>query len=220
MPRTFTVPSPVARFDLSRTVVFREILTMSLDSLRADKLRAAMTALGDGGGHGRSDPGGDDRADGQALCAGADRSGRDERDLGRVLRRNQRLRQRRRRRLPDHQRHDRRRAAGARHQGSVAGAQHAPAHGGWRRKRARDSGPRGQRSIPAGAAHLRERRTILRSSGFPVGQQGSAGHRKPGAQPVRHAGCGARSDGQDPGSALRHHRHFPRERRYHGPLRN
>jgi putative ABC transport system permease protein len=46
MPHTFTVPSPVARFDLSRTVVFREILTMSLDSLRADKLRAAMTALG------------------------------------------------------------------------------------------------------------------------------------------------------------------------------
>ncbi len=34
------------RLDLSRTLVFREILTMGIDSLKADKLRAAMTALG------------------------------------------------------------------------------------------------------------------------------------------------------------------------------
>ena len=34
------------RLDLSRTVVFREVLTMGIDSLRADKMRAAMTALG------------------------------------------------------------------------------------------------------------------------------------------------------------------------------
>ncbi len=46
MPQTMTVPPPVTRFGLSGTVVFREILTMSMDSLRADKVRAAMTALG------------------------------------------------------------------------------------------------------------------------------------------------------------------------------
>jgi putative ABC transport system permease protein len=46
MPQTMSVPPPVSRFGLSGTVVFREILTMGLDSLRADKLRAAMTALG------------------------------------------------------------------------------------------------------------------------------------------------------------------------------
>src|SRR5271170_1786700 len=42
------MPAPVAlsRLDLSRTLVFREILAMGLDSLRADKVRAAMTALG------------------------------------------------------------------------------------------------------------------------------------------------------------------------------
>ena len=34
------------RLDLSRTLVFREILTMGVDSLKADKLRSAMTALG------------------------------------------------------------------------------------------------------------------------------------------------------------------------------
>ncbi len=38
--------SPLSRLDLSRTLVWREILTMGIDSLRADKLRAAMTALG------------------------------------------------------------------------------------------------------------------------------------------------------------------------------
>jgi putative ABC transport system permease protein len=46
MPQTMTVPPPVSRFGLSGTVVFREILPMSMDSLRADKVRAAMTALG------------------------------------------------------------------------------------------------------------------------------------------------------------------------------
>ena len=39
-------PSTFSRLDLSRTLVFREILAMGIDSLRADKLRAAMTALG------------------------------------------------------------------------------------------------------------------------------------------------------------------------------
>jgi putative ABC transport system permease protein len=34
------------RLDLSRTLDFREILAMGIDSLKADKLRAAMTALG------------------------------------------------------------------------------------------------------------------------------------------------------------------------------
>ncbi|MFZ0314316.1 MAG: ABC transporter permease [Candidatus Korobacteraceae bacterium] len=38
--------STLSRLDLSRTLVWREILTMGIDSLRADKLRAAMTALG------------------------------------------------------------------------------------------------------------------------------------------------------------------------------
>jgi len=42
------MPAPLtfSRLDLSRTLVFREILAMGLDSLRADKVRAAMTALG------------------------------------------------------------------------------------------------------------------------------------------------------------------------------
>ncbi len=39
-------PPSLSRFDLSKTLVFREIMSMGLDSLRADKLRAAMTALG------------------------------------------------------------------------------------------------------------------------------------------------------------------------------
>jgi putative ABC transport system permease protein len=39
-------PSTFSRLDLSKTLVFREILAMGIDSLRADKLRAAMTALG------------------------------------------------------------------------------------------------------------------------------------------------------------------------------
>jgi len=44
-----TAVAPLTRFsnlDLSRTLIFREILAMGIDSLRADKLRAAMTALG------------------------------------------------------------------------------------------------------------------------------------------------------------------------------
>ena len=44
-----TTMAPLTRLsnlDLSRTLVFREILAMGIDSLRADKLRAAMTALG------------------------------------------------------------------------------------------------------------------------------------------------------------------------------
>ncbi|HKD85125.1 MAG TPA: ABC transporter permease [Terriglobales bacterium] len=46
---TETVVAPLTRLsklDLSRTLVFREILAMGIDSLRADKVRAAMTALG------------------------------------------------------------------------------------------------------------------------------------------------------------------------------
>jgi putative ABC transport system permease protein len=39
-------PSTLSRLDLSGTLVWREILAMGIDSLRADKLRAAMTALG------------------------------------------------------------------------------------------------------------------------------------------------------------------------------
>jgi putative ABC transport system permease protein len=46
MPGTATAPSTLPPLELSRTLVFREILAMGLDSLRADKLRAAMTALG------------------------------------------------------------------------------------------------------------------------------------------------------------------------------
>ncbi len=38
--------STLSRLDLSGTLVWREILAMGIDSLRADKLRAAMTALG------------------------------------------------------------------------------------------------------------------------------------------------------------------------------
>src|ERR1700685_3642674 len=46
MSQTATVPQTITGLDLSRTLVFREILSMGLDSLRADKIRAAMTALG------------------------------------------------------------------------------------------------------------------------------------------------------------------------------
>ncbi len=45
MPQT-AMPPPRTRFDLPGPLVFREILAMGLDSLRADKVRAAMTALG------------------------------------------------------------------------------------------------------------------------------------------------------------------------------
>jgi len=38
--------STLSRLDLSGTLVWREIFAMGIDSLRADKLRAAMTALG------------------------------------------------------------------------------------------------------------------------------------------------------------------------------
>jgi putative ABC transport system permease protein len=44
-----TVSNPLAgysRLDFSGALIFREIVTMGLDSLRADKVRAAMTALG------------------------------------------------------------------------------------------------------------------------------------------------------------------------------
>ena len=46
MPQTLAEPLTIAPVNLSRTLVFREILTMGMDSIRADKLRAAMTALG------------------------------------------------------------------------------------------------------------------------------------------------------------------------------
>src|SRR5271166_6762354 len=46
MPPTLAESLTSAPLNLSRTLVFREILSMGLDSIRADKLRAAMTALG------------------------------------------------------------------------------------------------------------------------------------------------------------------------------
>src|SRR5664279_1801218 len=46
MPQTINLPPALTRLTLRRSIVFHEILTMSLDSLRADKGRAAMTALG------------------------------------------------------------------------------------------------------------------------------------------------------------------------------
>src|SRR5215469_18526327 len=46
MPQTATPSPPHRRFQIPGTIVFHEILTMGLDSLRADKVRAAMTALG------------------------------------------------------------------------------------------------------------------------------------------------------------------------------
>ena len=47
MPQTIAPPlTRLSRLHLSRTLVFREILIMGIDSLKADKLRAAMTALG------------------------------------------------------------------------------------------------------------------------------------------------------------------------------
>jgi putative ABC transport system permease protein len=46
MPQTLAPPPTASRFDLSQALVFREILAMGVDSLRADKVRAAMTALG------------------------------------------------------------------------------------------------------------------------------------------------------------------------------
>lgn len=47
MAQTAVTPrSRFSRIDLPGTLVFREILAMGIDSLRADKVRAAMTALG------------------------------------------------------------------------------------------------------------------------------------------------------------------------------
>jgi putative ABC transport system permease protein len=46
MPELAIPPATASRFDLSGALVLREILSMGIDSLRADKLRAAMTALG------------------------------------------------------------------------------------------------------------------------------------------------------------------------------
>ena len=46
MPEVATPPSALSRFNVPGALVFREILSMGIDSLRADKLRAAMTALG------------------------------------------------------------------------------------------------------------------------------------------------------------------------------
>src|SRR5579863_6930255 len=46
MPQADTARAAPSSFHPVQGLVFREILTMSLDSLRADKLRAAMTALG------------------------------------------------------------------------------------------------------------------------------------------------------------------------------
>jgi putative ABC transport system permease protein len=46
MPEVATPPSTLSRFNVPGALVFREILSMGIDSLRADKLRAAMTALG------------------------------------------------------------------------------------------------------------------------------------------------------------------------------
>ena len=46
MPEVATPPSTLSRFNVSGALVLREILSMGIDSLRADKLRAAMTALG------------------------------------------------------------------------------------------------------------------------------------------------------------------------------
>ncbi len=46
MPQLAAPRSHVSRFDVAGALVFREILSLALDSLRADKLRAAMTALG------------------------------------------------------------------------------------------------------------------------------------------------------------------------------
>jgi len=46
MPQIAIAPSSLSRLDLSGALVFREILAMGIDSLRADKVRSAMTALG------------------------------------------------------------------------------------------------------------------------------------------------------------------------------
>ncbi len=46
MPQNARFSPSSRRFQIPGTIVFNEILTMGLDSLRADKVRAAMTALG------------------------------------------------------------------------------------------------------------------------------------------------------------------------------
>jgi len=46
MPSTLAEPLTLSGVNASRTLVFREILSMGVDSIRADKIRAAMTALG------------------------------------------------------------------------------------------------------------------------------------------------------------------------------
>ncbi|MGC2109988.1 MAG: ABC transporter permease [Candidatus Korobacteraceae bacterium] len=46
MPAVDTPPATISGFEVPGALVFREILSMAIDSLRADKMRAAMTALG------------------------------------------------------------------------------------------------------------------------------------------------------------------------------
>jgi putative ABC transport system permease protein len=46
MPEVATPHSRLSRFNVSGALVLRELLSMGIDSLRADKVRAAMTALG------------------------------------------------------------------------------------------------------------------------------------------------------------------------------
>ncbi len=46
MPPTLAEPMTFAPVNASRTLVFREVLSMGMDSIRSDKIRAAMTALG------------------------------------------------------------------------------------------------------------------------------------------------------------------------------
>ena len=46
MPQAVAEPMILPPVSVSRTLVFREVLSMGLDSIRADKIRSAMTALG------------------------------------------------------------------------------------------------------------------------------------------------------------------------------
>jgi len=46
MPQAVAEPMILPPVSASRTLVFREVLSMGLDSIRADKIRSAMTALG------------------------------------------------------------------------------------------------------------------------------------------------------------------------------
>ncbi len=226
MAQTLTAPpplkirTPISRFETRRTIVFREILTMSLDSLRADKVRAAMTALGMAVGTaalilvvtialtGKSYVLAQIEAVGTNVIwaeyagvssAATSTSAADDLTINDMIAAEQQV-------------------PGIKEASPVLNLHQRMARG--RRQGAGHPGARRRPRIQDGAAHGRQRRQVLRPAGRAIRQQGRADDRKPGAHAIRLARSRPGPDHQDQRGALRHHRHLPRERRHPGPLRD